>query len=232
MKELTISERPYERFKNSGPASLSDAELLAIILRTGQKGRDALAIAREILSEGDISRLHRLSLSDLKAIDGIGTVKAIQLKCVCELSDRLVRSVQNRREVFRSPECVCAYYMEQMRYLDKEHVICVYLDGALQLLGETCLSIGTVNCSLASCREIFIEALHYKAVHFMVLHNHPSGRANPSKADILLTKKLLDAASFMDITLLDHIIIGDGTYFSFKEHNLVFEKNSDKENPS
>ncbi len=234
MKELPVSERPYERFLKVGPASLSDTELLAVLIRSGQKDHDSLTIARNILSVGgDISCLHRLSIRELCRIPGIGQVKAVQLKCVGELSNRMVRVTRRERPVFLSAADVFDHYAEELRYLEKEHFMCVYLDSALQLLGDTCISIGTVNCSLASSREIFLEALTYKAVHLMVLHNHPSGNVTPSQSDIRLTEKLLRAGDLLDITLLDHIIFGDGAYFSFKEHGLVFKKkDTDKEKSS
>lgn len=221
---LTNAEKPYDRFLKAGPEALTDTELLAIIIRTGHKGADALCLAREILQkagEYGIAGLYHMSLDELMEVKGIGEVKAVKLKCIAELSNRMARAGKGQKITFRKPEDVAVYYMESMRHLEKEQCICLFLDGAMRMIKDSVISIGTVNASLVSAREIFMEALAAKAVHFMILHNHPSGNVSPSKEDFALTRKLFQASTLMDIPLIDHIIIGDRCYYSFREHNQI-----------
>ena len=201
-----------------------DAELLAIIIRTGHKGADAMALAKEILKKaGDygIAGLYHMSVEDLMQVKGIGEVKAVKIKCIAELSNRIAKSKRGQKIIFQSPKEVAAYYMEQLRHLEKEQFLCVFLDGTMGLIREQVISVGTVNASLVSSREVFIEAVLAKAVNIMVLHNHPSGNAMPSKADAEMTEKLQAASELMDIPLIDHLIIGDNSYYSFREHGMI-----------
>lgn len=219
MKE---KELPCERFMEYGPQSLTNAELLAVMLRTGTAGQSALDVARRIVGEGDtLSVLHELTLKDLQHIPGIGHVKAVQLLCIAELSKRLSRERASRDLCFRSPESVAGYYMEQMRHEATERVMLLLLDSKLMLIGERVLSIGSVNASIVSPREIFRLALRENAVHVMLLHNHPSGDPTPSQEDIQVTRKVARAGSYMDITLTDHLVIGDSRYVSMKEQGLL-----------
>lgn len=222
IKRLPESERPYERFLEKGASALSDAELLAIMIRTGVRGESALDLSRRLLNtstEGLIV-LQKLSIEELQHIPGIGKVKAIQLKSLAELSNRLTRACSEKKVCFDTPQTVAQYYMETYRYLDTEHSLLILLNTKNHLISEFVLSTGTVMKTLVSTREIFKKALQCGAVFFMLLHNHPSGDPSPSKGDILLTKKLFDAGNIMDIKLIDHIIIGDNTYCSLKELQL------------
>ncbi len=215
-------ELPYERFMELGARSLTNAELLAIMLRTGTAGRSALEVARQILGEGDtLSVLHDLTLKDLQQIPGIGQVKAVQLLCIAEMSIRLSRERASRKLSFRSPDSVAEYYMEQLRHEATERVLLLLLDSKLMLLREILLSIGSVNASIVSPREIYRLALRENAVHVMLLHNHPSGDPTPSREDIQVTKKVARAGKDMDITLIDHLVIGDTRYVSMKEQGLL-----------
>ncbi len=224
MNQTVERQKPYEHFLCDGPECLSDEELLAIMIRTGHKGGDALSVAHELLKlcgKNGLLGLHHLSLEDLCNIQGIGEVKAVRIKCIAELSNRIVRQSRSKNPVFSSPDLVAEYYMEQMRHLEKEHCVCVMLDGGMGFMGESLISVGSVNASVFSTREIFLAALKAKAVYIMLLHNHPSGLVNPSQADILVTKKLKEASVIMDIPMVDHIIIGDHCYYSFKEHQMI-----------
>ena len=223
-EKLMNGEKPYDRFLKAGPAALTDTELLAIIIRTGHKGKDAISLAREVLQKaGDygIAGLYHLSLDDLVQIKGIGLVKAVKLKCIAELSNRIAKSKKGQKVVFHSPKEAAEYYMEQMRHLEKEQCLLVCLDGSMGLIQEHCISIGTVNASLISSREVFKTAIQAKAVNLMLLHNHPSGSVAPSGADEEMTKKLFQAARIMDIPLIDHLIIGDNCYYSFRENGKL-----------
>lgn len=219
-----FSERPYDRFLYAGAQALSDAELLAVILRTGRKGADAITLAKEVLELAGpygLSGLYHLSLKDIMQVNGIGEVKAIKLKCIAELSRRIVMSNRNHKISFRSPQEFATYYMESLRHEEKENCLCIFLDGSMNLIRDVTISIGSVNASIVSSREIFMEALNAKAVYLVLLHNHPSGNASPSVADMEVTERICQASKLMDIPLLDHIIIGDNCYYSFKENNLI-----------
>lgn len=217
-------EKPYDRFLYAGPTALSDAELLAIILRTGRKGADAVSVAKEVLDLAapyGLAGLNHLSIQDIMKVSGIGEIKAVKLKCVAELSRRIVMNAGNKKIAFRSPGDFATFYMESMRHLEKENCLCIFLDGSMNRLKDVTISIGSVNASIISSREVFMEALRAKAVYIVLLHNHPSGNATPSNADKEVTNRIYQASLLMDIPLLDHIIIGDNCYYSFKENNLI-----------
>ena len=222
MKNKTFATLPYERFVRFGPQSLTEAELLAIIIRTGTKDKTALELAEEVLKltkypkEGLLG-LHELSLEKLMSISGIGEVKAIKLKCLAELSRRISTAKAKEGMNFTTSAQVAAYYMEELRHRQTECVMMACLDTKGKLICERILSEGTVRMSLVSPREIFLAALECKAVNIILLHNHPSGDPTPSPTDYELTLHIKELGEQMDILLLDHIIIGDQNYFSFKE---------------
>lgn len=218
----STQELPYERFLRFGPENLTEAELLAIILRTGTKEKTALQLAEEVLGQArypkeGILGLYDMTLEELQEINGIGLVKAVKLKCLTELSGRM--SVARAKEgiCFNSSGQVAAYFMEKLRHRQTECVILVCLDAKGQLLAERKISEGSVRMSLISPREIFLAALECRAVNLLLVHNHPSGDPHPSSADKELTDNVREAGDKMDMPLLDHIIIGDNSYFSFKE---------------
>ena len=215
---------PYEKFLERGPQFLSNAELLAVIIRTGTVGADSIEVAREVFQFYDcqekISDLHYLKIEDLMKVKGIGKVKAVKILCVLELSTRIAISKAKEKLSFTNPATIANYYMEKMRYLRVEEVLLLLLDGKNHLIKEEIISKGTVNASLVSPREIMICALEYHAVYFILLHNHPSGDATPSKQDIEVTKRLNEVGHLLDIPILDHIIIGDQSYYSLKENGL------------
>lgn len=219
-------EFPYERFENMGPQALTDAELVAIILRTGTIGEDALALARRVLSiksgnrEG-ILALNSVPLEELMKIKGIGKVKAIRLKCVAEICARMQMRHYEQTVSFSNPSSVALYYMERLRHLETEHVYLILTDCKNRFMKEILLSKGTVNMSVLSVREIFVEALRYQAVNILLLHNHPSGDATPSRQDIFITEQIREASRLLNIPLLDHIIIGDNIFTSLKEKGYL-----------
>ena len=228
MKNVLQSSQdlPYEKFLQFGPENLTESELLAIILRTGTREKSAVELAAEVLSLARYPRegllgLYDVTLEELMQIKGIGEVKAIKLKCLTELSMRISKATAKQGLCFTSSKTVAKYFMERLRHLEKECVILVCLDAKGQLLCEKEMSKGSVRMSLISPRDIFMEALQAKAVNFVLVHNHPSGDPTPSKIDRELTKNIRDLGLKMDIFLLDHIIIGDNKYFSFKEASCV-----------
>lgn len=225
-KNSLRQDMPYEKFIALGPEALSDAELIAIILRTGTRSFSALELAKRILrktngSDEGLNCLHHLSLQELKEIPGIGEVKAVKLKCMAEIAVRMSREKASGKLKFDSPRSVAEYYMEEMRHQEKEKILLLLLDNKLHFIEEYMISLGTVNSSLLSTRDVFIRALKVRASHIMLLHNHPSGDPKPSRQDILITRKIKEAGELMDIPLVDHIILGDGIYTSLKEEELL-----------
>ncbi len=216
---------PYEKFKKFGAKTLMDDELLAIILRTGTKGESATSLSQKILSidqtHQGLTGLYHMLLDDLMKIKGIGEVKAIQIKCIAELSMRIAVQSASCSLCFTEPESIANLCMEEMRHLEFERVFLILLDGKNALIKKICISQGSVNASIVSTREIFIYALQYGASYFILVHNHPSGSSNPSQADISLTKKIITASHIMNIPLIDHIIIGDRTYTSLAEEGYI-----------
>jgi DNA repair protein RadC len=221
-KELDQFDLPYEKFLQSGPESLTERELLAIILRTGTRQKNALELAGEVLSLARYPRegllgLYDVTLEELMQIKGIGLVKAVKLKCLTELSMRISRASAREGLLFNSPDLVAQYFMESLRHRTTECVILVSLDTKGRMIGEKKISDGSVRMSIVSPREIFLEALHARAVNILLVHNHPSGDPTPSRLDCELTQNVKQLGDMMDILLLDHIIIGDNRYTSFKE---------------
>ncbi|MDO5293856.1 MAG: DNA repair protein RadC [bacterium] len=225
MKDLPTCERPYEKFLSHGAASLSDAELLAVILRTGTKSMNVIDVANEILSYSSefpgLLVLHHISLKELTNVSGIGTVKAIQILCIAELNKRMTKAKRKDGVRLLSPETVASYYMEDMRHLTTEQILLVMIDSKSKIIKEDIISTGTVNASILAPREIFIKALSFGAVNIILLHNHPSGDPTPSTEDIKTTNRIKEAGSIIGIKLMDHIIIGDNKYISLKEIGLL-----------
>jgi len=225
IKDLPVAERPYERFLTSGAHTLSDAELLAIILRTGTHGASSLVLAEEVLRRHEgfngLIGLQHLSMKQLMDIKGVGQVKAVQLKCIGELSRRMTKTAAYERLNFGHPTTIATYYMEDMRHQEQEVLLGIMLDTKNSFLGDVEISKGTVNASLISPREIFLHALAHKSVNIILLHNHPSGDPTPSSEDIKVTKQIRLAGDLIGIKLLDHIIIGDQKYISFCEEGLM-----------
>ncbi len=222
MKDIPRELRPYEKCLKYGPQILSDEELVAVILKTGTRGENAISVARNILSvsgkyEG-LRALNLQTLSSLKAVKGIGEAKAVTIICICELSKRIAKSSAGERLVLSSPESIAEFLMEDMRHLKVEKVKLLMLDNKNRLIAERFISSGTVNSSPFSPREIIREALVNNAVNIIVAHNHPSGDPAPSANDRAVTHRLKCAADFVGINLLDHIIIGEKQYYSFMEN--------------
>lgn len=228
MKSIPKEERPYEKCLAGGAESLTDAELLAVVLRTGSKGESALELSRKILAlhgEGrGLLGIYHMSISDFMKIYGVGKVKAVQLKCMAELSKRIARTRFSDNVSFLDPVSVAEYYMEELRHLEQEVLVLVMLNSKGKLISDVTLSKGTVRASLISPREIFIEALRHQAVSIILLHNHPSGNPDPSREDLALTMRVKAAGSMLGIELLDHIIIGDCQAVSMREQGLWQDK--------
>ena len=218
---------PFERFKTCGPEALTDAELLAILIRCGTSRHTPIEIGQAILMEGrrfegGLAGLQHLTIKELRKIDGVGEVKAIQIKCVGELSRRMARQKTRPNLDFRIPGTIADHYMERMRHEENEIVMLLSLNGKLRLLEEQVLYRGTVNRCELSPRDIFRAALRTQAVSIVLLHNHPSGDPAPSAADIDATKRIISLGKSLGIQLNDHIIIGDQKYVSFREDRVLY----------
>ncbi len=226
LEKVRQGDLPYEKFLRFGPESLTESELLAIILRTGTRDKSALELAQEVLALAEPSRegllgLYDIPLERLMEIKGIGEVKAVKFKCITELSQRIASASAGERISLQRPDTVAAYYMEKMRHRKTECVILASVDARSRLLGDCVMSDGSATMSLISPREIFLEALKRQAVSIILVHNHPSGDPTPSKADAELTGQLAGMGQMLGIPLLDHIIIGDNKYMSFREEKLI-----------
>ena len=224
VKELPISERPYEKCEKYGVGVLSDAELLAVILRTGTKSQRVIDLAANILNYSSaypgLKGLNYLTLKELTQIKGVGRVKAIELLCLTEITKRMSKEIQKESLKLVTPKTVADYYMQDMRHLTREQVKLLMMDSKNKMIKDIVISEGTVNTSLMPTREVFIYALKYEAVNIILLHNHPSGDPSPSAEDIRATKRLAEAGALIGISLMDHIIIGDNRYISLKEQCL------------
>lgn len=225
VKGLPDDERPYEKCLKMGPASLTDAELLAVILRTGTRGITSIELAREILNrpkdKSNLLGLYGLTVSELCEIRGVGTVKAVQIQCITELSRRMAKARAGEGRSFHSAAAIAEYYMEDFRHLPQEQVMLLMFDTKGMLLKDEIISKGTVSQSCASPREIFLTALNHRAVYVILMHNHPSGDVTPSPEDHILTKRVREAGTMLGIPLMDHIILGDRRYFSFREQGII-----------
>lgn len=221
-----IQNLPYEKFISYGAETLTDAELLAIILRTGTRQKTAKELGEEVLKATErhgngLLGLYQIPLQELMKVNGIGKVKAVKLKALAELSTRMAQTRAKDHLSFTEPYSVADYYMERFRHEKVEHILLLLFDSGLHLLEEQILSTGTANASLLSPREVYISAFHSQAAHIMLLHNHPGGNPMPSSNDISITKRVAEIGKTIDVFLIDHIIIGDNSYFSFKESKLL-----------
>ncbi len=218
--------QPYEKFTSMGAESLTDVELLAIILRTGTKECNATQLASRILEKAACGKqgllgLYNISLEQLLQIKGVGPVKAVKLKCITELSKRISTTKAWSDMVFQRSGTVASYWMEKLRHKSTECVCLMLFNAKGHLMKETELSSGTVRMALISPRDIFIEALRVEAVQMILIHNHPSGDPTPSQEDIRVTECIKNLGQKMELPLIDHIIIGDNKYISFKEQGLI-----------
>ena len=224
VKELPTSERPYEKCERYGATSLSDAELLAVILRTGTKNQRVIDLAVNILNYSTaytgLKGLNYLTMKELTGIKGVGRVKAIELMCLTEITKRMSKEVHYEALKLVTPQSVADYYMQDMRHLTREQVKLILMDSKNKIIKDMIISEGTVNTSIMPTREVFVHAIKYEAVNIILLHNHPSGDPTPSTEDIRVSKRLQEAGNLIGITLMDHIIIGDNRYISLKEQGL------------
>ncbi|MEI3508414.1 MAG: DNA repair protein RadC [Bacilli bacterium] len=222
IKELPINERPRERLINKGVSSLSDEELLSIVLKTGTKDMSAKVLASKLLKEiGHIQNLKHITYHELINIKGIGAAKACLILATIELSRRV--SVKQDKIIdvkIKSPEVVYEYY-KSIVSSSQENFYCLYLNSGKKVLKEKLLFVGTVNHSMVHPRDIFKEAYLLNATAVICVHNHPSGDVRPSIEDINVTQRLNQIGVLMGIKLVDHVIIGENKYYSFLENGKI-----------
>jgi DNA repair protein RadC len=224
IRDLPAADRPRERLRDYGASALSNAELLAILLRTGSSRESALSQASRIIAHFDGLRgLARASFAELCAEKGLGEAKTAQLKAALELGVRAASATQDR-VVVRSPEDIANLLIAEMSLLDQEHVRVVLLDARNQVLGMPEVYRGNVHATHVRLAEVFREPIRTNASGFVLVHNHPSGDPTPSNADVQLTQALQVTAKALDIDFLDHIIIAGGRYVSMQHLRLGFPK--------
>ncbi len=218
LRDVPSEDRPRERMMLYGAQALSNAELLAILLRTGTYQESAVHVAQRLLLEcGGLRMLTDMSMEQLTEIKGIGEAKALQIQAGIELGRRLARSAMNETVTIRSPQDVAALLMEDLRYLQKEHFVCLFLNTKNHVIGQETLSMGSLNASIVHPREVFRAAIKRSSASIVCAHNHPSGDPTPSPEDVEITKRLVQAGEIVGIDVLDHIVIGDKRYVSLKE---------------
>lgn len=219
IKELPLSERPYEKLELYGTSVLSNAELLAIIIKTGTKEESSITIANKILTMQDgqndnLRFLQEIAIEELMQIKGIGKVKAIQLKAVGELIKRISKPINNQYVKIKNSKDVADLIMPEMQYEKREIAKVVILNTKNIILKIIDISIGGSNFAYIEPKDVLVEAVKMQSPKIILIHNHPSGDPTPSEGDFKVTDRVFDAAELMGITLLDHIVIGDGTYVS------------------
>lgn len=224
IRDLAAEDRPRERLMRVGPQAVSTAELLAIILRTGVGGENVLRLAERLLgSFRDLPGLAQASLAELTQVKGVGPAKAIEIKAALEIGRRLMASAPQEKLRVTSPADAANLLMSEMMFLEQEHLRLILLDTRNGVLGTPTIYVGSLNTSVIRIGELFRAAIKENAAAFIVVHNHPSGDPSPSPEDINVTRQILQAGKLLDISLLDHIVIGHQRYVSLKERGLGFD---------
>jgi len=225
IKDLPREVRPRERLLKYGAEALSDAELLALLIRTGTVAESALVLAHRVLKgDGTATGLEFVaaaSIEELSKIKGIGLAKAVQIKAAVELGRRISAHCRRGDVVISSPEDVKKLLMEEMRFLDKEHFKVILLNVKNRVISVENISVGSLNSSIVHPREVFKPAIKRSSAAVILVHNHPSGDPTPSREDIEITRRLMEAGKILGIEVLDHIIFGNPNYLSFKEKGLL-----------
>ncbi|WP_416197691.1 MAG: DNA repair protein RadC [Sporanaerobacter sp.] len=223
IKDLPLSERPREKLHKYGVNSLSNAELIAVIIRTGNREDTAIELGQRLISIDNtgIGFLADASFEELTKVKGIGECKASQIIAAVELGKRISAQRGEEKVKIASPIDIVNILMEDMRYLKKEHFKVAILDTKNQIITIENISVGNLNSSIVHPREVFNAAIRRSANSIILIHNHPSGDPTPSKEDINITNRLIESGNILGIKVLDHIVIGDNKYISFKERNII-----------
>ena len=218
LKQLPLSERPYEKLEMYGESTLSNSELLAIIIKTGTKEETALQLAQKVLmlnnENNNLRFLSEISMKELTKIKGIGKVKAIQVKAVCEIAKRMGRPINNKKIVIKTPLDVANLLMEELKYEKREKLKVIMLNTKNEIQKIIDVGLGGTSFINIQVKDILKEAIKMEIPRIIMVHNHQSGNATPSQTDIKFTKEVELSAKLLGLQLLDHIVIGDGTYES------------------
>lgn len=221
--EIPKDERPREKLLKYGANSLTNSELIGILLRVGSNKDTAITLGQKILKENEKGLLNLVNATpgSLNKFHGVSNAKAATILAAVELGKRISSTKASESFKITSPQDVSALVMEDMRYYKKEYFRIILLDTKNKVIDIITISIGSLNSSIVHPREVFLEAVKKSSASIILLHNHPSGEVQPSREDINITQRLIEAGDIMGIKVLDHIIIGDGTYLSFKEENII-----------
>lgn len=226
IQDMPYDQRPREKLAALGPSALNNAELMALFISTGMKGKSAIDIGRELIAKyGSMGALGGLPVSELSKEKGLGLAKASKLAAAFELGTRVARE-QMRDVPMDTPELIHDFFGPQMRHLSQEQVLCATVDSRLHHMGTTLVSVGTVNAAMAHPREVLRPVITRGAYGFVLIHNHPSGDPSPSSADHLMTQTMLEAANLMQVKFLDHVIIGKSSpgregFYSFRSSGVI-----------
>lgn len=221
MKEIPTSERPRERLKEVGVNNLTDKELLSILIKTGIKNKNVNEVSLELLKKYSFHELSNISIQDLIAIKGIGEVKAIELLAAIELGKRIYLKEPKHLTKLENPEDIWKDSKYIFHGLKQEYFYGYYFNNKQKLIERKLLFMGTINSATTHTREIFKEAYKVSASTIVCLHNHPSNDVTPSKEDILFTERLMKTGAIQGIPVVDHIIVGDNSFYSFYEHKNI-----------
>ena len=223
IRELPSAEKPREKLLRSGKESLSNTEILSVLIGSGTKNRSAMGLAADIISlhKSGIRYLAECSPEELTQVKGIGTAKACEILAAVELGKRIASIAVDEKTVIRSSADIAEMFMEKMRYYKKEHFMNLMINAKGQIIEEVEVSIGDLCSSTTHPREVFIDAVRRSAGSVVFIHNHPSGDPTPSEADILTTRRLVEVGELLGIPVLDHIVIGDGCFVSMKAKGMI-----------
>lgn len=224
IRDMPEEDRPRERLLQVGAEAVSTAELLAIIMRTGVGGENVLHLAERLLSHfGSLPGLSRASIAELMEVNGVGQVKAIEIKAALEIGRRLMATAPEDRSRVTSPSDAANLLMSEMMFLEQEHLRLILLDTRNKVLNTPTIYVGSLNTSVIRVGELFRAAIKENAAALIVAHNHPSGDPSPSPEDVNVTRQIVKAGALLDIEVLDHIIIGRQRFVSLKERGLGFD---------
>lgn len=222
IKDLPPGERPRERLVQNGPSALSDAELLAILIRTGTTRETAVQLAERVLVElGGLYELPRKAYEEFAGIPGLGLAKAATVLSAMELARRVSTRLRADLPAVTSPADAATLVMEDLRHKMREHFQILLLDTKHKVVGIEEISVGSLNASLIHPREVFRPAIRKACACLILVHNHPSGDPTPSREDLEVTRRLCDAGRLVGIEVLDHVVIGDGCYISLKDKGML-----------
>ena len=221
LREIPREERPRERLIKNGPQSLATYELLAIILRTGYKKNSVLDVSKNLLSRfSDLNELSEATIQELKTVPGIGEAKAVELLAAIELGKRI--NIPKRSQIsLTNPNNVYNFVKEKLQNLNQEYLVALYLNSKSELIQMRTISVGAVNLTVFDIKNILKWGLKYSSTAIILVHNHPSGDPTPSRQDINATKDIIKAAATVDLSVVDHLIVGKGSYYSFLEKGMM-----------